>query len=256
MSNIYNNINSFDELCKIGCEFILDKIKQHPFLIIDQTRDNLYELIGPYKWIKDYLYQYNKMGFYTVMSQPGADYPIKIYPNYLEYKKSFDSSNNNINIKPLDGIYGVKQRAEVEGFMKLDKALKLFELLKDEPDIKIGLSLLVSPDKYLNNLNQNSIDKYTTISYQIEKNNHERFMELEVETNKIIRKNLQGVNRNYKLEQLKHVVKRYFVVRNYLIKKHIPNLKDNDIIGISIMDLVWNRNDYLWEKIFICLKKI
>ena len=250
-NNIYNNINSFDELCETGCDFILDKIKQHPFLIIDQTRDNLYELVGPYKWIKDYLYQYNKMGFYTVMSQPGADYPIKIYQNYLEYKKSFDN-----NIMPLNGFYGVKQRAEVEGFMKLDKALKLFELLKDEPDIQIGLSLLISPDKYLNNFNEKSIDKYATISYQIDENNELRFMELEVESNKIIRKNLQGVNRNYKLEQLKHVVKRYFVVRNYLIKKHIPNLKDNDIVGISIMDLEWNRNDYLWEKIFISLKNI
>ena len=40
MSNIYNSINSFDELCKIGCDFILDKIKQHPFLIIDQTKNN------------------------------------------------------------------------------------------------------------------------------------------------------------------------------------------------------------------------
>ena len=256
MSNIYNNINSYDELCKIGCDFILDKIKQHPFLIIDQKKDNLYELTGPYKQIKNYLYQYNKMGFFTVMSQPGADYPTKIYPNYLEYKKSFDSSNNNIIIKPLNGIFGVRQRAEVEGFMKLDKALKLFELLKDEPDIKIGLSLLVSPDKYLNNFKPNSIDKYATISYQIEKNNKIRFMESEVEINQITRAELKGTDRNNKLIKLNHVIKRYFVVRNYLIKKHIPNLKDNDIIGISIMDLVWDRNDYLWKKIFMCLKKI
>ena len=159
------------------------------------------------------------MDFYTVMSQPGTDYPIKIYPNYLEYKKSFDSSNNNIYIEPINCIYGVKQRAEVEGFMKLDKALKIFELLTDERYIQIGLSLIVSPNVYLNNLNylnqnQNSIDKYSTISYQIEKNNQIRFMELEVETNQIIRRNLQGINRNYKLEQLKHVVKRYFFCEN------------------------------------------
>lgn len=262
MLNIYTEIKTFDELCDIGCKFIQNKIKTHPFLIVDETKDNLYELVGTNEWIRDYLYQYNLMGFYTVMSQPGSDYPIQIYPSYLDYKKSFDSQFNGI--KPLDGKFGVKQRAEVEGFMKLEKAIKLYNLLKDDTQIKIGLSTFYTNDfgnNYANtylNSNQltNTIDNYATLSYEIENNNHIRFMEYEAETNEIIRSELEGSDRNYKLSKLKHVVRRYFIVRTYRLKKHIPNLSDVDIVGISIMDLVWYRNDYLWEKIYLCLKDI
>lgn len=257
MSNIYQEIKTFDELCKIGCKFIQNKINTHPFLIIDKTKDNLYELIDTNEWIREHLYQYNLMGFYTVMSQPGSDYPTQIYSSYLDYKKSFVSEFSEI--KPLDGNFGVKQRAEVEGFMKLEKALKLFDLLKDEPKIKIGISNLNSNNFYSNtnsNTNSNTIDSYATISYQIENNNQIRFMESEAEINEIIRLEFKGSERNYKLSKLKHVVRRYFIVRNYPLKKHIPNLSDTDIVGISIMDLVWNRNDYLWEKIYSCLKDI
>ena len=257
MTNIYSQVKTFDVLCGIGCDFIQNKIKSHPFLIIDQTKDNLYELVGPNEWIRDYLYQYNMMGFYTVMSQPGSDYPIQIYQTYLDYKKSFIPTLNIVN--PLDGKFGVKQRAEVEGFMKLEKAIKLFNLLKNEPEIKIGLSTCYFNDDYRNSLknsNQNTINNYATISYQIENNKEIRFMESEAEINEIIRLELEGSERNYKLSQLKHVIRRYFIVRNYPLKKHIPNLSDNDVVGISIMDLEWNRNDYLWEKIYICLKEI
>lgn len=256
MTNIYSQIKSFDELCRIGCEFIQNKIKIHPFLLVDETKDNLYELTGKNKWIGEYLYLYNLMGFYTVMSQPGSDYPIQIYSNYLDYKKSFFTEYNYC--KPIDGKFGVKQRAEVEGFMKLEKALKLFNLLKNESEIKIGISVSKSKINYNNNItntNSNTIDNYATLSYQIE-NNQIRYMEIEAETNEMVRATLTSTDRNYKLSQLKHVVKRYFVVRNYPLKKHIPNLSDSDIVGISIMDLVWNRNDYLWEKIYLCLKNI
>jgi hypothetical protein len=258
MTNIYSQVKTFDELCGIGCDFIQNKIKLHPFLIVDNTKDNLYELVGQNEWIRDYLYQYNMMGFYTVMSQPGSDYHIQIYPTYLDYKNSFIPTLNIVN--PLDSKFGVKQRAEVEGFMKLEKAVKLFNLLKNEPEIKIGLSTCYFNDdngnSFNNYSNQNTINNYATLSYQIENNNQIRFMESEAETNEIIRLELEGSERNYKLSQLKHVVRRYFIVRNYPLKKHIQNLADTDIIGISIMDLIWDRNDYLWEKIYLCMKDI
>jgi len=41
---MYDKIESFDKLCKIWCEFILSNVKCHPFLIIDQSKPNLYEL--------------------------------------------------------------------------------------------------------------------------------------------------------------------------------------------------------------------
>lgn len=251
MSNIYTLVKTFDELCNIGCEFIQNKIKIHPFLIVDESKDNLYELVGTNEWIRNYLYQYNSMGFYTVMSQPGSDYPIQIFSSYLDYKRSFISE---YNITPLTDKFGVKQRAEVEGFMKSDKALKLFDMLKDDPEIKIGISTnLINKTNLLNTL-----DNYTTLSYQIENfsNNQIRFMEYEAELNELNRLKLKGTERNYKLSQLKHVVRRYFVIRNYSLNKHIPNLSDDDIVGISIMDLIWNRNEYLWEKIYLCLKNI
>lgn len=247
---MYSKIKTFEELCDIGCKFILNEIKTHPFLIIDETKDNLYELTKQNEWIRDYLYKFNKLGFYTVMSQPGLDKSTIIYPTYLDYKNSFIENNKS---KPLDGTFGIKQRAEVEGFMRLEQGLKLYNALKDEPEIIIGISILHDKNNLI--IESKSIDKYTTLSYQIE-NFKERFMVSEAETNEVIRFEFKGIERDKKLRMMKHVVRRYFVVRNYPLNKHIPNLIDNDIIGISIMDKVWNRNDYLWKKIYFCLKNI
>lgn len=261
ISSIYNNIKTFDELCLVGCDFIINKIKTHPFLIVDQTKDNLYELVREkYEFIRNYLFQYNSMGFYTVMSQPGSDYPTQIYPTYLDYKKSFDldkNNNNDIELQMNNSKFGVKQRAEVEGFIKIKKGLKLHEILKNDPRIKIGISTI--PKSYPTDIidfSFKSIDNYATLSYEKLPNGKIRFMEMESENNETIRKEFEGYDRNYKLTQLYHVVKRYYVVRTYPLKKHIPNLLDVDIIGISIMDLEWDSNDYLWEKIYLALKNI
>mgnify|MGYP007128297437 CR=1 FL=1 len=130
---MYSSIKTFDKLCELGCEFIQDKIKSHPFLIIDESKSNLYELDNEYKWIKEYLLEYNKLGYFTVMSQPGIDKSTQIYQNCLDYKQSF----SNPNILPLNGIYGILQRAEIQGFMENHKALKLYELLKNTRYIHI-----------------------------------------------------------------------------------------------------------------------
>ena len=248
---MYSNINTFEELCESGCKFILNKIKTHPFLIINQNQDNLYELVGEYAWIRDYLYQYNKMGFYTVMSQPGLSRNVDIYPTYLDYKNSFA----NKQIIKRNGKFGVSQRAEVEGFMKMSQALKLYESLKNEPRIKIGLSNLSENNSYEHDIK--SIDKYATLSYEIiQSNNETRFMEMEAEFNETVRNNLEGVCRDVKLSNLYHVIKRYYVVRTYSLKSHIPNLIDSDIVGVSIMDLEWKSNDFIWEKIYLSLLEI
>ncbi len=243
---MYSQITTFENLCEIGCKFIKNEIRTHPFLQIDYTKDNLYELDEKTEWIRNYLYEYNKIGFYTVISQPGCDYLITLYPTYLDYKNSY-----NFNIKPLDGIYGVKQRAEVEGFMKKHIALKLYSILSNDPKIIIKISF----DKNNSIHDDESLNKYMTLSYQIEKNDI-RFMEKESEFNESIRLQNKKINRNDKLQKMKHVVRKYFSVRNYPLKKHIPNLIDNDIVGVSIMDLTWNQNDYLWKKIYQSLKNI
>ena len=247
---MYSNINTFEELCETGCKFILNEIKTHPFLIIKQNQDNLYELVGEHTWIRDYLYQYNKMGFYTVMSQPGLSNHIDIYPTHLDYKNSFA----NKQVVKRKGKFGILQRAEVEGFMKLSQAIKLYESLKNEPRIKIGLSNLQFNNSQEHDIK--SIDKYATLSYEIKQNNEIRFMEMEAEFNENVRNKLEGVNRDVKLSNLYHVVKRYYTVRTYSLKSHVPNLVDSDIVGVSIMDLEWKSNDFLWKKIYLSLLEI
>jgi hypothetical protein len=249
MSSIYHNIKTFDELCAIGCEFIKGYIIHHPFLPTNKSRDNLYELVGEYSWIREYLYELNKLGFYTIMSQPGNSKSIDIYSNYYEYKKSYIIDSTKINLTKLDGNFGIMQRAEVEGFMKYDKAKQLYSMLKNDPNIII----LISTNKENDILN--SLDKYTTLSYETIDTNI-RFMEIEAEYNETIRLKYKNYKRDEKLKLMKHVIRRYFEINKFEIKKHIPNILDTDIVGITIMDRIWNRNDYLWEKILICFKKI
>lgn len=251
MSSIYQNIKTFDELCVIGCEFIKGNVIHHPFLPFNKSRDNLYELVGEYSWIREYLLEFNKLGFYTIMSQPGNSKSINIYSNYYEYKKSYiiKDTKTKINLTKLDGGFGIMQRAEVEGFMKYAKAIQLYSMLKDDPNIII----LMSTNKE-NNIS-NSLDKYTTLSYEITHDNI-RFMEMEAEYNETIKLKYKNYKRDDRLKLMHHVIRRYFEINKFEIKKHIPNILDTDIVGISIMDRIWNRNDYLWDKILICLKKI
>lgn len=257
MSLKYSDIKNFDELCIVGCEFIKGNITQHPFLPNNKSDDNLYELVGQYNWIREYLLEFNKLGFYTIMSQPGNSKAIDIYSNYYEYKKSFLANDTNINLNSnsntnkLVGNYGIMQRAEIEGFMKYSKAMKLYSMLKNEQDIII----LISGNK--SNIALNSLDKYATLSYE-STNDNIRFMEIESEANESIKVKVKHKNlkRDDKLKLMFHVVERYFEINKYNIKKHIPNMINFDIVGISIMDRIWNRNDYLWEKILFCLKKI
>lgn len=257
---MYSDVKTFDELCKIGCDFIIGKTKSHPFLIIDQDKDNLYELVDSNTWIRDYLFEYNKLGFYTVMSQPGLDKPTKIYSSYLDYKKSF----NDYTIKSLEGNFGIKQRAEVEGFMKLSDAMNLYQIIKDDPRIVIGIgfgSTIGSGSTNGSNISVSinrklkSIEKYATLSYKTVLD-QDILMELESDYNEIIRSKSNNILRNIKLQNMKHVTRRYFVTRTYPLYKHIPNLLDKDIVGVSLMDLEWNSNNYLWEKIYSSLKKI
>lgn len=249
MSLKYSDIKNFDELCIIGCEFIKGNITQHPFLPNNKSENNLYELVGQYGWIREYLLEFNKLGFYTIMSQPGNSKVIDIYSNYYEYKKSFLAHNTKINLNKIVGNYGIMQRAEIEGFMKYSKAMELYSMLKNEPDIII----LISANKSNNILN--SLDKYATLSYE-SSNDNIRFMEAEAEANESIKVQYRNYKRDDKLKLMFHVVKRYFEINKYDIEKHMPNMINFDIVGISIMDRIWNRNDYLWEKILFCLKKI
>lgn len=252
---MYSHIDSFDKLCETGCDFIMDKIKIHPFLKIDQTKSNLYELDETNKWIRDYLYQYNKLGFYTVMSQPGLDYPVKLYSSYLDYKKSHLEQN----IKYTDGKFGIKQRAEVEGFMKLSKAKILLNHLGSDNRLRIGISNLESREIFYAGESISALDpldEYATLSYRVNSDSNIVFMNKEDKINESIRFKYKNSPRDLKLSLMNHIIRRYFVVRTYPLKKHIPNLKDDDIVGVSIMDLVWDSNDYLWDKVLFALNII
>jgi len=179
----------------------------------------------------------------------------------LDYNKSLTDNS----IQPINGIFRVKQRAEVEGYMKLSKAIKLYDELKKQSHIKIKISDNIFTNKmsidnlllYNNDIITitNSLDKYTKLSYVIENNSY-RFMEMEEELNELISHEYENSPKDKKFSMMNHVVRKYFIVRSCPLKKLFPSLIENDIVGVSIMDLTWNRNDFLWEKILFVLKNI
>lgn len=243
---MYGEIETFEELCQSGIEYINGTINSHIFLSIDKTKPNLYELVGEKEFIKNYLLYYNANGFYTVMSQPCADYDVKIYDNCFDYKLS----HSDLSIKPLNGKYGVKQRAEVQGFMRKNRAENIYNYFKLDKHIKVLVST-INENIPINEQNY----RYATLSYKYV-NNDIKFMEMEDDYNENIRIKLHGLDRNEKLKKLKHVVRRYFIARSYPLKRHVPKLIDDDIVGISFMDLTWNRETILWNKISECLDTI
>jgi hypothetical protein len=100
----YKNFRTFEDVCRHGAMYVSDQVKNHPnWLDVPDDSKVLYEMVGEYEWIGKIIYDYNCLGFFTDLSQPGL-------------------SEDNY-----------RQRACIRGHMYKDRAIKIYdELIKNK----------------------------------------------------------------------------------------------------------------------------
>lgn len=215
---------TFEELCFYGAKYINNEVKDF-FGIWHHNDDNMYELTDDKFWIRNIIYQYNKNGFFTTISQPGDDGKCTMF-------KSIGSRiENNIN-DVKKGNFGIQQRAMISGFMKRTNCMKVYDKLKKDDRIVI----------YSEINNENLLEEYTYCSISYEQIN---------ETNKRIMydeyKKTESWNDYMSKYDFDDVHCTTFGLWPFSDFSHlIKDTEHEDIVSIAFMDKIWNDNTYLW----------
>ncbi len=196
---------TFEDLCKLGAMYANDEINEYPGWS-HVSGQNLYEMAGRHEWIKYIICDYNTNGFFTRMSQPG---------------------NKCI-------ILETQQRASVDGFMKKNMAMYVYEKLKNNENFVI-LTSLANRDIPFEH-------RVRTIPF---KNNVPMFKQLKRNPNMSVTH--FGVGINYPLFEE--------IFKTTLLDADPKLFEKDNIVQFSIMDLRWNYNDELWTTLLDCIKE-
>ena len=191
----------------------------------------LYELRGESEWIKEILYQLNKLGFLTITSQPGSENPTCMYKSLFHLK----NRNTDGMIMSDDSNYRVvrKQRAYIRGYMKSEMADFIVNKLAN--------------DKYLfvrsNNNNNKILDDDIKLGSVIFVNDVPVVNEFPDETDpKLVPDSGGSFNFNLPLRRP--------------ITVFYPNIQDIDSISeFDILDRRWNDNSHLWTCLLETIKE-
>jgi hypothetical protein len=82
----YTQVKTFEELCNQGARYVSDESSDHPnWIKTGKGCKTLYELTGDKAWIAPLIQKYNKLGFYTVISQPGDVHEAKIFKSHTDF---------------------------------------------------------------------------------------------------------------------------------------------------------------------------
>lgn len=183
------------------------------------TKNTLHELSsGPLIWISDIIIKYNELGFLTYTSQPGSCFKTIIYKTM--YDRKFNISENILSI---DGKR--LQRVYIRGYMHKDMASYIVEkLIKDK--------YLFARSENLNNIIPNIDIKLGSVNFYkddpvITKMSHNNDLKSEPDGNESFNLN-QSLHRPF----------------NFIYYSSI-----DDIVEFDIVDVRWNNNTYLWEKL-------
>jgi hypothetical protein len=183
---------------------------------------DLIELTGEKLWIKDIILDLNKMGFYTLTSQPG-----EIINNFTTFKTAYDRKYNvEENIISNTDVYCRKQRAYIRGYMESDMATFIINKLIDDKFV------------YARSANHNEIDKLDNIHL-----------------GSVIFKNDNPIIHEMSDEMDMMKVPDACEAYNLSIPLHRPLMDIDNIVEFDIVDRRWDTNDYMWNKLYDLIKE-
>lgn len=254
----YSNIKNFNDLCWYGSLYVSNQVKKSPnWIDLEDGKKALYEMVGKHEWIGKIIYSYNLLGFYTYCSQPGRIYQTKLFANHYDAM----TEQNNPNYKYLRGNYEMYQRACVNGFMEKDKAIKLYELVNQNPNYIISLSCM-----------ENKIDKEFEVCTLPAKNRKlmcNELFEMEKQLLQINASNKQSFNDDKIFKKIPDIPVTYYGGKKekfsnkfkILHEKYLTSMdkyffQDDVIVSVSIMDKRWNNNEEFWNDILMWLYRL
>jgi hypothetical protein len=179
-------------------------------------------------WITYIIFKCNKLGFFTLTSQPGSSH------NAVIYKSAHDRKYETNNILHKDGLR--LQRAYptilvARGYMHKDMAnYVVSKLINDD--------FLFARTENLNNIGANFDIKVGSVNFY---NNEPLVKKMySVECIDELKKIPDG-DESYNFEFPLH--------RPFNFIKSENNINYNDIVEFDILDTRWNNNDCLWKKL-------
>ena len=146
----YTKVRTFEELCEHGAKFVIDETPDHPlWRSTRKGKKALYEMVGNKEWITQIIYQYNKLGFFTVMSQPGDVNETQLYQSHwhaMEYSIFRTVTKRRAPyIYKTDAKYTYVQKAWISGYMMRDLAEKVYAELKNNEYLDVQISCKDEP---------------------------------------------------------------------------------------------------------------
>lgn len=161
---------------------------------------------------------FNRLGFLTHTSQPGNEYNTIVYKS--EWHRHHDSCPENIL---CTGIR--KQRAYIRGYMKKELSEYVFNALKDDPYLFMRTSDHNREVPF--NIKFGSVIFINDMPVLTQDNDTEES------------KNVPDASWSYNLSL---PLRRHFTMM-------YPDVHDDNIVEVDIIDERWNDNTYLWTKV-------
>lgn len=222
----FEGCKTFEEICELGAKFVNDEIDISLGWEKHYEKPNLYELIGEDSWIRPIIHQYNKLGFYTTISQPGGEGPFKPYKSFYDQIHKTGEMLNDGN------TYCIKQRAAISGFLNYKTAMEIYNALKDDPYLVIARS-------DTNGYN----DEYRFMTSSFKNDNEYRIFPKEIAD---LNQAPAGTETHFGIHPFELHHKKYLKNLN---QDYYDSKSSKYIIGIAIMDKRWSKNDYLWNRV-------
>ena len=201
------------------------------------------------------------MGFLTFSCSIGGFHNTTIYKNHYEYmmqtisSDSTDSDDVNYDVILNSDVYKVESRSEINGFMKKEKAVLLYDMLKSNSDYVVMFSSMQTDDLPLEFQHSEFTFKAHAPMYAEYKEN-----KTIIEEN-----NIECFNGDEIFKKLHHICTRHFAHcgdtnrLQYVLQMFNDNLIYTDIdeyVEFSIMDKKWGHRLEIFKDMKKSLKKI
>src|SRR5688572_11125592 len=121
----YTLCTTFEQMCHIGTKFANDECDVSLGWLDQQSKPNLYEMVGELEWIRPIIAQYNTFGFFTRLSQPGRESKCSPFKSHYHMMHCNGNINDDDLIQDDGHYYTIKQRAAIGDFMKIRQAQRL-----------------------------------------------------------------------------------------------------------------------------------
>lgn len=192
----------------------------------------LYELNNKrWSWIADIIVDYNRLGFYTFVSQPGKSYCDDMYK----------SAYHRLKAPTPDNILQAcvrKQRAYIRGYMDHDMAEFVYRQLQHDPFIFVRTSYHNRP--FDDHVKFGSVNFYNDQPVLMEEIDWDCIEET---------KNHPDADWSFNLRLL---LRRPFTM---MLGEQYPHIDATQIVEIEFIDRRWNDNDYFWSKVLDVIKQ-